>query len=298
MVLCDWKPYKNTVIPCWKSILFWTDKLLHSNWPLSACILKLLILFSLQEDAEVFQAAMRETGEAFIQAAEWVLLPANAAQLGFGGDLEEYAQFLCTSAGIWGVSHLHNLAEDRRNTFLHLVSPITPSQMQETTEVSLEGCNRKVFWMPLSSLSRQRSSRSETSAFACLCARILAPLTKSMQVLLSYGRGHPHKECGSGSMFCAMQALRFMQSEYSQLVHRALPAWVGLLTAAEKAQRGQQEAVSLPLECVAALLDVAGSLSDKRILRTRCSDVDICGCLCSPYLMPVTYPWSQLLNSC
>ena len=94
-------------------------------------MIKLLILSGLQEDAEVFQAAMRETGEAFIQAAEWVLLPANASQLGFGGDLEEYAQFVCTSAGIWGVNHLQTLPEDRRNTFLHLVGPIISRTEEE-----------------------------------------------------------------------------------------------------------------------------------------------------------------------
>lgn len=60
-------------------------------------------------------------------------------------------------------------------------------------------------------------------------------------------------------MLHSLQILQFTQNEYSQLVHRALPAWVGLLTAAEKAQRGQQEGISLPLECVAALIDVAGN---------------------------------------
>lgn len=81
-----------------------------------------IFLCLLQEEKEVFQAAMREAGEAFIQAAEWVLSPANGSELGFGGDLEEYAQFVCTAAGIWGVNHLQTLAEDRRNVFLHLVS--------------------------------------------------------------------------------------------------------------------------------------------------------------------------------
>lgn len=84
--------------------------------------IQMMLKSLMQEDAEVFQAAMREAGEAFIQAAEWVLLPANAVELGFGGGLEEYSQFVCTSAGIWGVNHLQTLSEDRRNVFLHLVS--------------------------------------------------------------------------------------------------------------------------------------------------------------------------------
>lgn len=76
----------------------------------------------LQEEAEVFQATMRETGEALIQAAEWVLQPSNASELGFGGDLEEYAQFVCISASTWGGMHANSLPSERRNTFLQLVS--------------------------------------------------------------------------------------------------------------------------------------------------------------------------------
>ena len=88
-----------------------------------------------------------------------------------------------------------------------------------------------------------------------------------------------------------MQVLRFTQNEYSQLVHRALPAWLGLLTAAEKAQRGQQEAVSLPLECVAALLDVAGSLLMKAVW--TCSPVVsvAASAACHPFDMQTHQFW-------
>ena len=79
-------------------------------------------MLALQEDPEVFHSAMCETGEALVGAAEWVLAPSNSPELGFGGDLEEYAQYLCASMGIWGCFHSNTLPVERRNVFLHLVS--------------------------------------------------------------------------------------------------------------------------------------------------------------------------------
>lgn len=75
----------------------------------------------MQEDPEVFHAAMRETGEALLRAAEWVLTPSNSTKLGFGEELEEYAQYVCGSMGLWGCIHTNTLPVDRRNVFLHLV---------------------------------------------------------------------------------------------------------------------------------------------------------------------------------
>lgn len=55
-----------------------------------------------------------------------------------------------------------------------------------------------------------------------------------------------------------MQAIQFTQNEYVQLAHKALPLWITLLSAAERAQRGQRDAFPLPLDCAAALMDIAG----------------------------------------
>lgn len=75
----------------------------------------------MQEDPEIFQAAMREVGEAHIRAAEWLLSPANSGELGFAGEHEDFAQYLWNAAGLWAQNHLGALAEDRRNVFLHAV---------------------------------------------------------------------------------------------------------------------------------------------------------------------------------
>lgn len=65
---------------------------------------------------------MRETGEALICAAQQVLALENAGHLGCGGDMEEFAQAVCMSMGVWGYCNLALLAEDRRTLFLQLVS--------------------------------------------------------------------------------------------------------------------------------------------------------------------------------
>lgn len=65
---------------------------------------------------------MKETGEAYVRALEWLLTSPNIAEAGFGGDLEDFAQYLCSSAGLWAQSHLAALPESQRSGFLQLVS--------------------------------------------------------------------------------------------------------------------------------------------------------------------------------
>jgi hypothetical protein len=75
----------------------------------------------MQEEAAVFSAAMCETGEALIHASEFLLAPQNSPELGFGGLLEEYAQYVCQSMGMWGYNHYNTLPEPRKPHYLNLV---------------------------------------------------------------------------------------------------------------------------------------------------------------------------------
>lgn len=68
---------------------------------------------------------MVETGEALMRAAEQVLAPQNAGELGFGGELEEFAQLACVCMGLWGYAHLRMLTAERRLHFLQLVGPLS-----------------------------------------------------------------------------------------------------------------------------------------------------------------------------
>jgi len=52
--------------------------------------------------------------------------------------------------------------------------------------------------------------------------------------------------------------MQFSRNEDICLAHKALPLWVSLLSSAERAQRGQQGQFTLPMECAAALMDLAG----------------------------------------
>ena len=56
-----------------------------------------------------------------MMAAETVLAPQTAAQLGHGGALEDFAQYVCTTLGMWGSYHLGCLPPDRKARFLQLV---------------------------------------------------------------------------------------------------------------------------------------------------------------------------------
>ena len=56
-----------------------------------------------------------------MMAAETVLAPQTAAQLGHGGALEAFAQYVCTTLGMWGCYHLGCLPPDRKARFLQLV---------------------------------------------------------------------------------------------------------------------------------------------------------------------------------
>jgi hypothetical protein len=55
--------------------------------------------------------------------------------------------------------------------------------------------------------------------------------------------------------------MAFSRNEDIRLAHKALPLWVSLLSSAERAQRGQQGQFNLPMECAAALMDLAGGPS-------------------------------------
>lgn len=82
----------------------------------------------LQEDPGLFLPAIAETGEGLVGAAEQCLAPENAGKLGLGGELEEYAQHVCVSMGIWGYHHLSSFEHERRMHFLQLVEalPVMP----------------------------------------------------------------------------------------------------------------------------------------------------------------------------
>lgn len=61
------------------------------------------------------------------------------------------------------------------------------------------------------------------------------------------------------------------------LANKALPLWVSLLSSAERAQRGQQGELTLPMEVAAALMDLAGAGSpttQRKSLLAALSDVD------------------------
>lgn len=62
-------------------------------------------------------------------------------------------------------------------------------------------------------------------------------------------------------MVPGMQSIQFTQQEYSLLAHKALPMWVSLLSASERAQRSGKDHSHLPPDCIVTLMDLAGEHS-------------------------------------
>lgn len=73
--------------------------------------------------------------------------------------------------------------------------------------------------------------------------------------------------------------LQFTKNEYTLLAHKTLSMWISLLSAAERAQRGQTEETPLPLECVAAVLDTAGKGINASLAYYFGSNLGCIGCL-------------------
>ena len=209
------------------------------------------IVVAMQEELGTYNAVMTEVGQALLAAGSQLLAPRNVAQLDFEGEADDFGQYLCETMALYGASHLHCIGgPDRKVLFLQ--------------QVRAE-CSHPSTW-----IYWRTTVAHVCSGSSCMCALEQAMVSIAQMPMYNMPPSSRYV-CKGYTQFPSsspegvdlrLQMLAFLQHPYMLLAAKAMAFWTSLLSSSERAAGRAEpltpESTPIPLDCVAALMDLAG----------------------------------------